>query len=98
MKFEIEGETLERLVFLFLVVIYLVLILLTEGFSAHPGPLIDLGICFVLIWFGDDLGAYTGYARGWKVTPTPGFMIRIAGWIFLIFLEVSAFVRLFHRT
>jgi CDP-diglyceride synthetase len=38
------------------------------------------------IWYGDKLGSYTG---SWRTNePTPGIMIKIAGWILLFLTPV----------
>ncbi len=90
MKFKVDRETLGRLVFLALAIIVLVIDLIAAGLLALPGSIVTLGIAFVLIWFGDELGAYTGFAHMWKVTPTPGVLIKIAGWILLTYSSVVA--------
>jgi hypothetical protein len=40
--------------------------------------------CLALIWFGDGLGAYTGpRGRSPATRPSPGWMVQLAGWLFL---------------
>lgn len=43
-----------------------------------------------LIWFPDEIGSMTGYiGRGGNIdTETPGIMVSIAGWFFLVGLPV----------
>lgn len=36
------------------------------------------------IWFGDELGGYTGFVQLIPVRQTPGCFIRFAGWILLL--------------
>jgi len=95
MKFKIERETLGRLIFLVLAIIVLAINLFAAGPLSLPSSIVTLGIAFVLIWFGDELGAYTGFAHMWKVTPTPGVLIKIAGWILLTYSLVVAILLLF---
>jgi len=41
------------------------------------------------IWFPDEIGSVTGYFRsGYVNTQTPGIMITIIGWFFLLGLPV----------
>lgn len=44
--------------------------------------LIPLG----LIWFGDELGALTGLHYGMVDRPSPGYLVRVFGWLSLIVL------------
>jgi hypothetical protein len=37
-----------------------------------------------LIWFGDELGDLTGIRAGQVTKRSPGFLIRIFGWLFLL--------------
>jgi hypothetical protein len=47
-----------------------------------------LGVSFVLlmiIWYADEIGSYTGAtSSGWITSPTPAWIVRIFGWIFLL--------------
>ncbi|UCH33572.1 MAG: hypothetical protein JSV65_13510 [Armatimonadota bacterium] len=44
-----------------------------------------VGLALALIWFGDELGEYTGLMRGHAVTSTsPGALVRFFGWVFLL--------------
>jgi hypothetical protein len=37
------------------------------------------------IWFGDAMGGYTGLTTSMAITsPSPGLMVCIAGWVFLL--------------
>jgi hypothetical protein len=41
------------------------------------------------IWFPEEIGSVTGYFRsGYVKTQTPGIMITIKGWLFLVGLPV----------
>ncbi len=43
----------------------------------------------VAIWYGDDLG---GFASGWRLNqPTPGIMVRVAGWILLLITPLAVY-------
>jgi hypothetical protein len=66
-------------------VIYGILALLYGGIL----PLVQTTcIAFVLlevIWYADEIGSYTGGTfSGWITSPTPGWLVRILGWIFLL--------------
>ena len=59
---------------------------------------IKFGICMLLIlcliWFGEQLGSFTGYiGRGGNIdAETPGWLVCTMGWIFLIGIPVLLFV------
>jgi hypothetical protein len=40
-------------------------------------------VCLAFIWYSDELGAYVCRRLD---RPTPGIMIKIAGWFFLVLL------------
>jgi hypothetical protein len=45
------------------------------------------------IWFPDEIGSVTGYFRtGYVNVQTPGIMISIMGWFFLVGLPVLAYL------
>jgi hypothetical protein len=93
MKFKVERDTLERLIFLIVAFIYLVLRSIFGGLLALLLGLLSLVIPFLLFWFGDELGAYAGFGHGRKITrPTPGFMIRGVGWLYLLYLLVRVLI------
>jgi hypothetical protein len=40
--------------------------------------------CLALIWFGDELGEYTGpLGRSRATRPSPGCAVKFMGWLFL---------------
>lgn len=47
---------------------------------------IYLSIPFLCIWFGDEVGSYTGWnPQGWSITrETPGGIVRLMGWVLLL--------------
>jgi hypothetical protein len=46
-------------------------------------------IAMVCIWFGEEVGEYTGFFRGHSITTkTPGCMVVAVGWIFLIVISL----------
>ena len=66
-------------------IIYSILALIYGGIL----PLVQtVCICFVLlqvIWYADDIGSYTDRNSGGYITsPTPGWLVGIFGWIFLL--------------
>jgi hypothetical protein len=43
-------------------------------------------IPILCIWFGDEMGNYTGTLPGPAINkPTPGCLVRVAGWVLLFF-------------
>ena len=60
----------------------------------HENPRRALSILFLpvlflfplgLIWFGDELGEYTGpVSRGYITQKSPGCLVKLLGWIFLV--------------
>jgi hypothetical protein len=72
-------------------VAYAVILCLHEGAAALkycPGLLLPLAF----IWFPEEIGSVTGYFRsGYVNTQTPGIMITIMGWFFLVGLPVLLF-------
>ena len=55
---------------------------------------IDIALPVACIWFGDELGAFTGaIAIGQSVAfPTPGIMVRIGGWVLLLAIGAALFL------
>lgn len=53
-----------------------------------------IGLVFPLacIWFGEQLGNYTGFVRGHYVsTPTPGWLVAAGGWLMLVGAPLIAY-------
>jgi hypothetical protein len=53
-----------------------------------------IGLVFPLacIWFGEQLGNYTGIMRGHYVsTPTPGWLVAAGGWSMLVGAPLVAY-------
>jgi hypothetical protein len=78
---------LNRIISLLIALIYVICAYLSEGGQT---ALITAGVMvfvLVLIWFSDALGGFTGYI-GWDSPPipqqTPGSIVRIMGWFFLL--------------
>jgi len=44
------------------------------------GLVIPLG----LIWFGDELGSVTGLKYGLVQRQSPGYLVRLFGWVLLV--------------
>ncbi len=54
-----------------------------------------IGLIFPLacIWFGEQLGQYTGFIRGHYVTETtPGFLVVAGGWFILIGVPILGYL------
>ena len=84
--------TIEKLVAMGLVGGWLILMLILVWLS---GSLVEaLGVCCAvllptliplgLIWFGDELGGLTGFHYGLVNRESPGFLVRLFGWLFLL--------------
>ena len=44
------------------------------------------------IWFGEQLGQYTGFMRGRYISETtPGFLVAAGGWFFLIGVPIAVY-------
>ncbi len=59
---------------------------LSGGAALILQALIYLAFPFACIWFGDEIGSYTGIlSRGPAITQaTPGCIVRAAGWVMLL--------------
>jgi len=44
------------------------------------------------IWFGDEMGGYTGFWRGIPLRQTPGGFIRFMGWVLLLLPTVIGII------
>ena len=85
--------TLGRVLSLIVAVAYaLGMIIDAHGFSEDVVKgCIALLFPLALIWFSEQIGSATGYFAGHMMrvdTPTPGILISIIGWFFLIGLPV----------
>jgi hypothetical protein len=59
------------------------------GGSGNPrGRFALLGVTLValaLIWFGDELGEFTGMTgRGYITKTSPGWLVKLFGWVLLV--------------
>lgn len=62
--------------------------------SAEKTLRATIGLIFPLacIWFGEQLGQYTGFIRGHFVTETtPGFLVAAGGWFILIGVPILVY-------
>jgi len=74
---------------------YLLVVLFMPGRGSIPGRLGFLLVTaaylllpLLCIWFGDEVGGYMGSLPGPAINkPTPGFLVRIGGWV-LLFLPI----------
>ena len=50
------------------------------------------GMVFVLalVWYGDEMGSFVGGAAPLKTAPSPGWLLRGIGWIFLAVAFVAS--------
>ncbi|MBN2217650.1 MAG: hypothetical protein JW719_09780 [Pirellulales bacterium] len=79
----LEPEiTVEKLVAVVVCAIWFILACLFEPAGAMVG--LFLFVPLGLIWFGDELGSLTGLHYGIIDQESPGFLIRLFGWILLM--------------
>jgi hypothetical protein len=68
-----------------LAVIYIITAFTISGAKSAFEFLIFMILPLACIWFGDEMGGYTGASWGGAITdPTPGLIMRIAGWLLLL--------------
>jgi hypothetical protein len=66
-------------------IIYIIFAFLDEGGGFAFSTLGASFVLLMIIWYADDIGSYTGGTfSGWITSPTPGLLVRILGWIFLL--------------
>jgi hypothetical protein len=57
--------------------------------SQVPQALIFLVFPMACIWFGDELGEYTGsWGMEFITQTTPGFLVRFGGWMILVGIPI----------
>jgi len=84
--------TIERIVATGLVGAWLILVLVFVCVWETPadapvvwcGLLLAASIPLGLIWFGDELGGLTGFHHGLVNRQSPGFLVRLLGWLILL--------------
>ena len=60
------------------------LVLITSGYLLIP---------LLCIWFGDEMGGYIGSLPGPSMNkPTPGCLVRVAGWVLLFFPVIALLI------
>jgi len=75
----------DRLISLVIAAMVCVIAVLSGGGHALFDAVLWVVLALALIWFGDELGEYTGLMRGSLVTAqSPGSLVRFFGWLFLI--------------
>ena len=77
---------LNRILSLIIAVGYIVAAILTAPAETIFFVVVGLILALALIWFGDEIGGYTGLSgSGISITRTsPGCAIIFLGWIFLL--------------
>lgn len=51
-----------------------------------------LALPLAFIWFGDEIGSYTGWWRGHYIDkPTPGCLLRVIGWALLFTTPIAIY-------
>lgn len=78
--------TWNRMLSLALAIVYLAVFIINDSKGTWPIILASLMLPLVCIWFGDELGGFTGLGPKliYISTPTPGIFIRIIGWVLLL--------------
>jgi hypothetical protein len=70
--------------------IALIILYINHSQTQNTAHSVKTGFCLLvilsLIWFGDQIGSFTGYiGRGGHIdTESPGWLVCIFGWIFLL--------------
>ena len=77
---------------------YLAILGLYYGSEAVYNSCIILVLPMACIWFGDEMGRYTGVRFGilrpYVTDTSPGVMVRVCGWlVLLVIVSVTLFVR-----
>jgi hypothetical protein len=68
-----------------LVVFYITTAFATSGAKSAFVWLLFVILPLACIWFGDEMGGYTGASWGGAITDqTPGLLVCIAGWLLLL--------------
>ena len=79
------GLRADRLISLVIAVTYCVVGAVTAGGYGLFYAVLWGAFALSLIWFGDELGEYTGLMRGHAITATsPGSLVKLFGWLFLL--------------
>ena len=80
------SVTWEKLAAAVVALVYCIVFFVMGQLQAFPAILFVLGSAG-LVWFGDELGSMTGMSiRGGTINKaSPGFLVRIFGWLFLLF-------------
>jgi hypothetical protein len=76
--------TLDKLVAIPVVLFCFLVVCLSATLEAGLLAVGWLVVSFGMIWFGDELGSNTGFGLFISSRQTPGFLVRILGWIFLM--------------
>ena len=75
----------DRVISLVLAAMICIIAVVAGGGQALVWALLWVALALAMIWFGDELGEYTGLMRGSLVTAqSPGCLVRSFGWLFLV--------------
>ena len=83
----VRGTTMAvgKLISLALAAIYVTLAAMGGDARTLFAVIFWVVLALALIWFGDELGEYMGLMRGSLVTAqSPGWLVRLFGWLFLL--------------
>lgn len=82
---KMEPEvTAEKLAALGIAFCYLLAACFSGGITAVPSLGVWLLFSLGLIWFGDEIGSLTGLKMGLVDRASPGPLVRLTGWLFLL--------------
>lgn len=82
-----------KILSLFIAICYLITAYFIAGFEGVYSTLFYLFIPLSCIWFGDELGRWSGTLRIHQVTSeSPGTLVRFMGWMLLIFFPIIRFI------
>lgn len=88
-----------RIASLSIVAIYLLTAYLLRGPVLSLKLLMYLILALACIWFGDEMGSFTGYSWTGNINisrQSPGGIVRFFGWVLLILPAVIGLILLFH--
>lgn len=89
---------LNRLFSLGVALCYLGLAYCTHGWELVWRVAIFLVLPMACIWFGEEMGGFTGMTgRGAITGTTPGWLVAVGGWILLLLPIIISAIGYWHR-
>ena len=75
-----------KIISLLIALVYLIVAFISGGSETLLQILVFLLLPLGVIWFGDELGGYTGrlIRLHYVVSSSPGYLVRFMGWVLLL--------------